>query len=323
MGKKLLVNGKKGNLYSGTFGNRSFVRFSLLINRLKFCSLMPGKITIITAAVFLSACSYFQKPEIQVSLNPWTGKTIYFVDLDDKYKQTASFNRVWSKLYKKKFRPYHKFQNKPYTILGTYETWKNDFLIIKDEKNRRYKMLFNFDDDEIPEFPSYILFNDALVEAKAKIGKTIWLNNTLDFKGFYSFADYDFKRFESVTVLDVHPFQNRDFGYPVWLKIIAKNGLDGFVRYNGEEGRVGVQDHYYTSDPLPREWGKEMIDKVLNKGIEIGMTERQVRISIGNPDELNHTSSRHGIAEQWVYGVELGKKVYYQFENGKLTFINK
>jgi hypothetical protein len=248
---------------------------------------------------------------------------IYFVDLDDKYKRTASFNRVWSKLYKKKFRPYHKFQNKSYTILGTYETWKNDFLIIKDEKDRRYKMLFNFDDGEIPEFPSYILFNDALDEAKAMFGKTIWLNNTLDFKGFYSFADYDFKRFESVTVLDVHPYQNRDYGHPVWLKIKAKNGLDGFVRYNGEEGRVGVQDHYYTSDPLPREWGKEMIDKVLNKGIEIGMTERQVRISIGNPDELNHTSSRHGIAEQWVYGVEMGKKIYYQFENGKLTFINK
>jgi hypothetical protein len=74
---------------------------------------------------------------------------------------------------------------------------------------------------------------------------------------------------------------------------------------------------------LPREWGKEMTDKVLNKEIEIGMTERQVRISIGNPDELNHTSSRHGMAEQWVYGVEMGKKVYYQFENGKLTFINK
>ena len=121
MGKKLLVNGKKGNLYSGIFGNQPFVRSSLLINRLKFYSIMPGKITIITAAVFLSACSYFQKPEIQVSLNPWTGKTIYFVDLDDKYKRTASFNRVWSKLYKKKFRPYHKFQNKSYTILGTYE----------------------------------------------------------------------------------------------------------------------------------------------------------------------------------------------------------
>ena len=284
---------------------------------------MPSKITIIIAALFISACSYFQKPEIHVSPNPWTGGKIYFVDLDDKYKKTASFNQVWSKLYKKRFRPYHKFQNKPYTIVGTHETWKNEFLIIEDEKDRRYKMLFNFDEDETAEFPSYILFDDALNEAKAMIGKTIWLNNTWDFKGFYSFADYDFKRFESVTVLDVHPYQNRDHDYPVWLKIKAKNGLEGFVRYNGDERCVGIQDHYYTSDPLPDEWGKKMIDKVLKKEIELGMTQRQIRISIGNPDELNHTSSRHGVAEQWVYGTEMGKRVYYQFENGKLTFINK
>jgi len=284
---------------------------------------MINKIYTLTVVLILSGCSFFQTPEIYVTPNSWSGKKIIFVDLDDKYKRTASFNRVWSILGSNKFRPYHKFKNRDYTIVGTYETWENDFLVIKDEKDQRYKMLFNFSDEEMPTFPSYILFNDALVEAKAMIGETIWLNNTLDFKGFYSFADYDFKRFESVTVLDVHPYQNRDFGHPVWLKIKAKNGLDGFVRYNGEEGRVGVQDYYYTSDPLPREWGKEMIDKVLNKGIEIGMAERQVRISIGNPDELNHTSSRHGIAEQWVYGVEMGKKVYYQFENGKLTFINK
>jgi hypothetical protein len=31
MEKKLLVNGKKGNLYSGIFRNQSFVMFSLLI----------------------------------------------------------------------------------------------------------------------------------------------------------------------------------------------------------------------------------------------------------------------------------------------------
>jgi len=55
------------------------------------------------------------------------------------------------------------------------------------------------------------------------------------------------------------------------------------VRYNGEEGRVGTPDHYYTSEPLPSSWGKKMIRKVLAQKIELGMTDRQVRISIGNP----------------------------------------
>ncbi len=89
------------------------------------------------------------------------------------------------------------------------------------------------------------------------------------------------------------------------------------------EGRVGVQDHYYTSEPLPRSWGKGMINKLLNKKIELGMKDRQVRISIGNPDEVNVTSSRHGISEQWVYIDLTGNKTYYQFEYGKLTYVSE
>ena len=284
---------------------------------------MINKIYTLTVVIILSGCSFFQTPEIYVRPNSWSGKKIIFVDLDDKYKRTASFNRVWSILASNKFRPYHKFQNRDYTIVGTYETWENDFLVIEDEKDQRYKMLFNFSDEEIPTFPSYILFNDLLKETKSMVGQTIWLNNTLDFRGFYSFADYDFKRFEAVTVMDIHPFQNRNYDYPIWLKIQAKNGLDGFVRFNGDEERVGIQDHYYTTDPLPKEWGKDRLTQIKQNKIELGMSQRQVRLSIGNPDELNHTSSRHGVAEQWVYGKEMGNRVYYQFSNGNLMFINR
>ena len=53
------------------------------------------------------------------------------------------------------------------------------------------------------------------------------------------------------------------------------------------------------------------------------MTERQVRISIGNPDEVNYTSSRHGMSEQWIYFSDNKSKTYYQFEYNILTFINK
>ena len=92
------------------------------------------------------------------------------------------------------------------------------------------------------------------------------------------------------------------------------------ISYN--EGRVGVQDHYYISDPLPRSWGKQMIKNILNKRVEIGMKDRQVRISIGNPSYINSTSSRHGVGEQWIYLDQKGHKTYYQFEYGKLTFIS-
>ena len=279
-------------------------------------------IFIIIALFILSSCTIFDKPEISISPNQWTGQKIYFVDLDDDYKKTATFNKVWSKLYSRRFHPYHRFQHKQFTIIGIYETWKNDYLIIEDEKERRFKKLFNFHDYYKTEFPSYILFHDILDSANSMIGKTIWLNNTLDFKSFYSYADYDFKRFESVIVVDVHQYQNRNQDYPVWLKVSAKNGLEGFVRFNGKEGRIGFQDHYYTSDPLPEVWGKRVIKMIKNSKIELGMTERQLRIAIGNPDELYQTSSRHGFSKQLIYGTNMVDRVYYQFENGKLIFVN-
>ena len=73
---------------------------------------------------------------------------------------------------------------------------------------------------------------------------------------------------------------------------------------------------------MPNSWGKETIRKILDGKIEIGMTDRQVRISIGNPDEVNFTSSRHGVGEQWIYRDVDGKGIFYQFEYGILTYVN-
>ena len=88
----------------------------------------------VAAVLLCMSCSYFQKPDIIVDPNAWTGKTIYFVDLDDAYKRTANFNQVWSKLNSRRFRPYHRFQNKQYTIVGAYETFDYDFLVIEDKR---------------------------------------------------------------------------------------------------------------------------------------------------------------------------------------------
>ena len=284
---------------------------------------MSSKIAIIIAGLSLSACSFFQNPEISVTPNEWSGKKVYFVDLDPKHRTAFNFNKVWSKLTRLRFRYYSRFLKYPHTIIGVYETWDHDFLVIENQKGQRFKMTFDPVLGNPPELPSYMLMMDVLNNAKAMIGKTIWLNDTWDEAGFTTTSEYGFPRFDRVEVVDVIPFQNRHEDYPVWLKVKSRFGDMAKVRFNGEEGRVGTQDHYYTSDPLPKKWGKTMIKKVLRNDVEIDMTERQVRVSIGNPDEVNHTSSRHGMSEQWVYGTELGKKVYYQFEYGELTFINQ
>ena len=53
--------------------------------------------------------------------------------------------------------------------------------------------------------------------------------------------------------------------------------------------------------------------------IGYGMNESQVRVSIGNPNIINNTSSRHSVSEQWIYGNNIGNKKYLLFEYGKLV----
>ena len=272
--------------------------------------------------LFGYSCSFFTRPNFPVEQYEFSGLRVVFSDLDDSYKRSKNFNRIWSKIHKNRYRPYFRFTGKSYIIEGILNKYKQGFLILKDENGNQFKMELNQEEIQKKILPSYLLTEDIEKKAQGMIGKTIWLNNTLDPKSFFNLSDSRFNRFDQVLVLDTFPYQNSDSDYPVWLKVESKLKGVGFVRYNGHEGRVGIQDHYYVSDPLPRSWGKQMVKKILNKEVEVGMKDRQVRISIGNPSFVNTTSSRHGIGEQWVYLDQKGYKIYYQFENGKLTYIN-
>ena len=268
------------------------------------------------------SCSFFNRPNFLVEQYELSGLRVVFSDLEDSYKRSKNFNKIWSKIHRNRYRAYFRFVGKSYVIDGILNKYKQAFLILKDENGNRFKMELNQEQIQQKILPSYLLTEEIEKKAQGMIGKTIWLNNTFDSKSFFNLYDSRFDRFDKVLVLDTFPYQNSNSDYPVWLKVESKIKGIGFVRYNGQEGRVGAQDHYYVSDPLPKSWGKNIVKKILNKKVEVGMKDRQVRISIGNPSFVNTTSSRHGIGEQWVYLDQKGNKTYYQFENGKLTYIN-
>ena len=268
------------------------------------------------------SCSFFNRPNFPVEQYELSGLRVVFAEIEDSYARSKNFNKILSKIHKNRHRPYFRFAGKSYIIDGILNKYKQGFLILKDENGNQFKMELSQEETQQKILPSYLLTEDIQKKAQGMIGKIIWLNNTLDPKSFFNLSDSRFNRFDQVLVIDTFPFQNSNSDYPVWLKVESKLKGIGFVRFTGHEGRVGVQDHYYVSDPLPRSWGKEMVKKILNKKVEVGMKDRQVRISIGNPSSVNTTSSRHGIGEQWVYLDQKGNKTYYQFENGKLTYIN-
>ena len=263
--------------------------------------------------------SKFQKNKI--TPNDWEGQSIRIADLGDSYKGKHRFNKVFSKFSSKRFIPYYKLRAKTYNIIGSYNKIDNNFIIIKDEKGRYFKISQKNRNYKNNVVPSFLVFEENFEKAKLLINTKVWLNNVLDEENFLTEFPNAFYPFQSVEVKDVIAFQNSDNGYPVWLKIIAKNGEDGLVRYNTQGVREGIKDHYFTNDPLPIEWGREINGKIKNRKADLGMSSRQVRIAIGYPDKINSTSSRHGVSEQWIYFL-LNKKTYYQFEYDKLVYIN-
>jgi len=265
-------------------------------------------------------CSYFQKPIQQIHPNEWTGYIIHFAKLDKDYQLAGNFNQIWSPIYKSGAKPYHKFLNQPFEILGTYLSDDSEYLVIENEKGDRFKMAFEFDDNYYASLPSYLIFDNHVQKVKPLIGDTLWLNYTHDYNYFYTYQTYSFKRFEPVVVVELELFQNQENETPIWLKVKADNGLHAFVRYNGETQKLfGEQNYYFTENPLPMSWGKERIQQIKRKEIVTGMTLAQVRLALGNPDEIHTTSSRTSIGEQWVYGKTLKQKKYFLFENGRLV----
>ena len=74
--------------------------------------------------------------------------------------------------------------------------------------------------------------------------------------------------------------------------------------------------HYLEGNPeLP-----PTVKKAIAHGeVVAGMTESDVRASIGEPDQINTTQTDHGSREQWYYQSELPAKERLNFEDGTLT----
>ena len=270
--------------------------------------------------ILLINCSGIKFKKNEIIPNNWKGKSIRIADLEHSYKKKHRFNKVFSKFSSKRFIPYYKFMNKTYNIIGSYNKTDESYIVIKNKKGKIFK-ISQTNKNYNNTVPSFLVFEETFENAKQLIGTKIWLNNVWDEENFITRFPDAFYAFQSVEIEDVIGFQNSDNGYPIWLRVATQNGEDAIVRYNKKGFRVGIKDHYFTSDPLPFEWGTETLEKIKKRQVDIGMSSRQVLIAIGYPDEINDTSSRHGVSEQWIYFL-LNKKIYYQFEYDKLVYIN-
>ena len=111
------------------------------------------------------------------------------------------------------------------------------------------------------------------------------------------------------------------------------NSLEGFIYYTSvrafsedwrnylsyakdlESKKSRERKSQKTFENLSTKYGKEVIERISNKEIWIGMTEEMLIDSWGNPTEINRTVLPSLVTKQYVYPNY--KFVYV--ENGKVT----
>ncbi|SCW84542.1 MORN repeat-containing protein [Paenibacillus tianmuensis] len=117
-----------------------------------------------------------------------------------------------------------------------------------------------------------------------------------------------FERFEQLTVISYN-------GPTVVLSNGSKN-----VQFNFDSIEA-IHRSFFIADPLAEfDWPESVKAVIRQQKVRIGMTQDQVLMSWGKPDDVNTTTSSFGTFEQWVYrGSSIGTGNYLYFTNGVLS----
>ncbi|WP_138429613.1 hypothetical protein [Fodinibius saliphilus] len=152
-------------------------------------------------------------------------------------------------------------------------------------------------------------------EAKKLVGDSVWVDKRADF-GIYSGSDLT--HLENVKIVGIEPVSfNRENEYmqsetvsSVILMVKNFKNETTTLPYNKE--------FFFSENPINQSWPSEIKYAIKNQEIVIGMSEKQARLSWGQPDDINSTVTAENRDEQWVYG-DGTERTYLYFENGELT----
>lgn len=159
------------------------------------------------------------------------------------------------------------------------------------------------------------------------VGKTFWYK--LNYYELYDastdkFKKFDLKKYSPVKVIDSVAGWYNDT--PVALVLQAKSGetWTKSINVSGTNSSFVYKDickfndYFLTEDPrLKYKWPEKVWSAIEKGSLLMGMTPEQVRMSWGEPKEINNTITGNAVREQWVY---LGGSYLY-FTNGKLKSV--
>ena len=275
--------------------------------------------------------------QIKVDQNIFSGKEVVIVDVFDGYLKERKnlsdpIDNDFSYMGNGNSIKYNSLKNRTGVIEGSFDQVLNNvgktFLVIKMDDGRRIKYRYPWIERPIKKLPTLMILKEDIEKVKTMVGKNIWLNKTkvlsYNFFGednisFFTDTPNLFNSFDEVLVVDVYSLSYGSVGInkPIWLKVKSKNGGIGNVLYNNE-----IEDNfYYEKYPFHSNWDEEIIQSIKNGSVIIGMSEEQVYMSLGEPSDVNTTTTKSSISKQIVYNKSGKKPLYIYLENDKVETI--
>ena len=160
-----------------------------------------------------------------------------------------------------------------------------------------------------------ITLDSKLQAAERLFGKKVWFDSRLGIRHWLFSATTGQ---EVVNVMHCEPLVvvGADINQYGWAR--GAGHLNLVVRtVDGEEGLVPFHhDYLFLENPIPESWPPAIRVAIQKQDVAIGMTAEQVRLSWGQPKNVNTTVTEAGRTEQWVYS---GQYVY--LDNGSVESI--
>ena len=134
---------------------------------------------------------------------------------------------------------------------------------------------------------------------------------------YISRSESKLERFESYTIVKIEKCEDSNNRYNIEFenkknseRTLVTAFLNESLEFSLLEEKCSTED-YKKLYPKVKNW------KAIKDGrVKIGMTAQEVRLSWGNPKDINVSEGIWGVHEQWVYEDE-----YVYFENGKVSAI--
>ena len=118
---------------------------------------------------------------------------------------------------------------------------------------------------------------------------------------------------------------------PIRLILKTSLGQTGYIDVNvsgsnlltdyRNKGTYLFNEAFWTFNPKTKyKYTPAMWALIKNEKVALGMTKKQVKLSVGNPDDINYSTYKSGNREQWIFGTK--HRYYYYFTNGIFTSQN-